>query len=161
MPKISFDTASKEILITAVPDSDGVIDFDVQVDLYSDGKEMWLADAALKKFDFPVLAQGGNITAAGVRGTLYTLIAPWKIRMPDYDHEFRYTGALVASDGTRVWVKPSGGDFSVAVIPATPDNIVFLKPNDPDLTDDLNRLIPYILGSARFWGVQDEGDTPI
>lgn len=160
MPKISFNTDTKEILITATPDAEGVIDFDVQIDLYSDGKEMWLADSALQKFEFPVKAEGGNITAAGTRGTLYTLLAPWKIRLGDHNQEVRYSGALVTSDGSRFWEKPITPGFTVAVVPTTLDNAVYLKPDTVDISDDLtdmaNYLMPHILGSARFWGVKDE-----
>lgn len=129
--KLSVDPLLKLLTVTAVPDVDDIITFDVQIDLYSDLKEDWLIDPALNRFSFPVRAEGGQVTAAGVRGTLYTLLDPWRIVLYDADHEFRFAGALVAQDGTRFWRRPPT-PREIAVVQAAPSGVVFLQPPSVD-----------------------------
>lgn len=133
--KVTFDTSIFEVVVTQTPDVNGFIDLDVQVDLFSDGKEDWLAsangggDPALARFEFPIEAIGGVQTADGKQGTLYLLKAPWKLRLYDGDHELRINGVLRSNDGTRVWVPPVT-PRTIAVTPLAPNDVVFLSPDD-------------------------------
>jgi len=129
--KVTFDPILKEIIVTQAPDGDGVITLNVQVDLYSDGKEDWLTVPGLANFEFPIDADGGQDTAAGTRGTLYTILAPWKLRLFDADHELRIDGTLVASDGSRVWEAPAN-PRTIAVLPLAPPDLVYLAPPTAD-----------------------------
>lgn len=126
-PKVTFNPVAREIEVTLAPDGDGVIDLNVQVDVYSDGKEDWLATAELQKYRFPIEAVGGFNTAAGKQGTLYILKTPWRLRLYDADHELRLDGVLVAEDGTRVWLGPTT-PRNIAVTSLVPNNVVSVVP---------------------------------
>jgi hypothetical protein len=125
--KVNFNTTTKEIEVTLAPDVDDIIDLDVKVDIYSDGKEDWLNTPSLRNFRFPLFAVGGITTSVGKQGAIFVLKTPWKIKLYDADHELRLTGVLATEDGTRVWTEPDG-IRSVAVIPAIPNDVVSTIP---------------------------------
>lgn len=58
--KVTFNEVTKIIEIDEAPDVDGEVFIDVKTDLYSDGKEDWVANENLRKFQFPISAVGGN-----------------------------------------------------------------------------------------------------
>lgn len=132
--KVTFDTSVKEIIVTQAPDVNGFIDLNVQVDIYSDGKEDWVATPSLRPFTFPVQPIGGVTTADGKQGTLYILLSPWKLRLYDADHELRLDGVLRTDDGSRVWLAPAT-PRTIAVTPLSPSDVVFLAPDAAALAD--------------------------
>lgn len=77
--KVTFDHTTRTIKPKDPVTDTGSIQLDVQVDLYSDGKEDWLADTTLNKFYFPIEAIGGQPTAAGQLGTTYILTNGWRL----------------------------------------------------------------------------------
>lgn len=76
--KVTFDHTTKRIRPVGPP-VNGVIVLDVQVDLYSDAKEDWLADTTLQKFRFPVEPIGGQTVSAGQLGATYLLVNGWRL----------------------------------------------------------------------------------
>ncbi|MDX1407028.1 MAG: hypothetical protein R3330_02815 [Saprospiraceae bacterium] len=84
--------------VTQAPDANGLIVLNVREDLYSDGKEDWLADATLNKMRFPVQAIGGNPLPLGVLGDTYILENGWKIAPYEADHTLRIVGNLFAAE---------------------------------------------------------------
>ena len=112
--KVDYDTDKRIIYVTQAP-VDGLIDLDVQIDLYSDMKEDWRTDSALNKFKFPIASVGGNpLPGSKTLGDTYFLEVPWKIRPYEADHKLAINGNLFARDGTSVTV-PTIGSYNVLV----------------------------------------------
>lgn len=99
--KVTFNEITKIIEIDEAPDVNGDVLIDVKADLYSDGKEDWVATESLRKFNFPIEAVGGNpLPGAKDLGTTFFLASDWKIRPYDTDHRLIIDGNLYAVDGS-------------------------------------------------------------
>lgn len=92
--KVTFDAATRRVVVTQAPDANGVINLNVNVDLYSDGKEDWLATPGLHGSRFPIDALGGNPTPEGSLGDSYILRYGWKIAPYEADHTLVIDGNL-------------------------------------------------------------------
>ena len=113
--KVTFDPATKIITVTQAPVS-GVVDIDVKVDLYSDGKEDWKTDASLTKFRFPIRAVGGDPLPGGKSlGSTFFLLYGWKIRPYEASHTMNVTGNLYSEDGTSPYIA-TVGTYAVALV---------------------------------------------
>lgn len=87
--KLTYDTTSTPKLIRI---NDGIESIDVQVDLYSDGKEDWVASDELAKFDFPYRTIGGDpISATQSVTAKFFLASGWQIKPYEADHELVLT----------------------------------------------------------------------
>jgi len=109
--KATFDILTRTITLTEAPvieGADSVVDIDVRVDLYSDGKEDWQASAVLRKLAFPIQAVGGQAKPGGQLGTTYFLQSDWKIIPYDASHRLRIDGNLYKVDGSGL-VAPQPG----------------------------------------------------
>lgn len=112
--KVAYDTDKRIIYVTTAP-VDGVVDLDVQIDLYSDIKEDWQSDATLNRFVIPISSVGGNpLPGSKVLGDTYFLEYPWKIRPYEADHKLAITGNLFSIDGSAVTI-PTIGNYNVLV----------------------------------------------
>jgi hypothetical protein len=111
--KVDFDHVNRLIIPNTAPVA-GVITIDVQVDIYSDGKEDWLSDATLNKFRFPVQAIGGQDTAGGKLGTTYILTDGWHLRPYEADHTWALIGNMFTEDGSPL-VQDTIGAYRVHV----------------------------------------------
>lgn len=115
--KVTFDGSQKLILVDkATPDAFGRISLNVQVDLYSDGKEDWLANANLNKYYFPIEPIGGQDVSTGKLGTTYVLQYDWRIQPYEGDHELQIVGNLYTDTGESVILIPSGWDYGITVV---------------------------------------------
>jgi len=121
--KATFNATTRIIKLTEAPDGDGIVNLDVQVDLYGDQKEDWLSTPALRKVRPPFSALGGNPTPTGFLGDTYFLRSDWKIEPYDADQRLIVTGNLYSIDGTSPYIKPTGGTYSV-FLEATVSNLV-------------------------------------
>lgn len=106
--KVDYDTDKRIIYITLAP-VDGLVEIDVQVDLYSDIKEDWGTDPTLNKFSMPISSVGGeSLPGSKTLGDTYFLETPWKIRPYEADHKLSINGNLFARDGSSVMVSTIG-----------------------------------------------------
>lgn len=92
--KVTFDAATRRIIVTQAPDANGVINLNVKVDLYSDAKEDWLATPSLQGMAFPIDPKGGDLVPIGVLGDSYILRGGWKIQPYETDHTLVIEGNL-------------------------------------------------------------------
>jgi len=114
--KVSFDEINKIINITVAPDANGDINIDVKEDLYSDGKEDWVANENLRRFQFPITAVGGNPLPGGAAlGTTFFLASDWKIRPYDANHRLTIDGNLYATDGSDPFLNTIG-NYTVRIM---------------------------------------------
>ena len=114
--KVNFDHANKLIVVTEVPDSSGQIDIDVEIDVYSDGKEDWRTDATLNKFKFPVRAVGGDdLPGEKELGSTFFLRYGWRIRPYEDDHVLAVNGNIYTEEGESPFVQTIGS-YNVMVI---------------------------------------------
>lgn len=111
--KVTFDPVTREARVTLAPDANGVVYLNVKTDLYSDGKEDWLADPSLQKMKFPIKPIGGDPIPIGVVGDSYILTDGWRIAPYEADHEFVIDGNLFVSSGELV--KDTVGQYRVKV----------------------------------------------
>lgn len=100
--KVNFNPNTKIIEVTIPPTgSPPFIDLDVRIDIYSDGKEDWLADPILNKLLFPVTALGGDpLPGDRALGSTFFLEYGWKIRPYNANHTFSVVGNLYTRDGS-------------------------------------------------------------
>lgn len=110
--KATFDATTRIITLTETPvleNGDLVVDIDVKVDLYSDGKEDWIADESLRKVAFPLSAVGGNPTVGSNKlGSTFFLASDWKIAPFEASHRLRINGNFYSVDGTSPFNTTSG-----------------------------------------------------
>lgn len=106
--KVSFDPVTRIIQVTQAP-VDGVIEIDVQEDIYSDGKEDYKTDANFSKVSFPIRAVGGDpLPGSKVLGDTYFLDETWKIRPYAASHVLTVNGNFYAEDGSDIFIDPIG-----------------------------------------------------
>lgn len=94
--KVTVDLENKLLIAKA-----GVTSLDVQVDLYSDLKEDWLANANGELgYDFPFYESvGGNFLTTGkYLSGFYFLKSGWRIRPDEADHELLIEGNLYSGE---------------------------------------------------------------
>jgi hypothetical protein len=114
-PKVTFDAENHEIVVTLAP-TNGVVTLDFQVDIYSDGKEDWIADNDLAKHAFPITAEGGRATPGGKTiDPVFFLEFPWKIRPYDASHELVINGNFYTSDGSQAVLDRPGRTITARV----------------------------------------------
>jgi hypothetical protein len=119
--KVTFDPITKIIQIDTAPVL-GVVNLDIKIDLYSDGKEDWRADANLFKYRYPVRTVGGDLTPTGALGTTFYLANGWSIRPYEGDHRLVPIGNLYKEDGSSPYTE-TVGNYNV-LIEATVSNLI-------------------------------------
>jgi hypothetical protein len=118
MIKFDVDTTNK-LFIAKV----GITSFNVQVDLYSDAKEHWIAGGVAMGFDFPIRTVGGDDidTGAGTKIPTYCFLTNgWRLRPDEDDHTLDVTGGILLVDG--------GGDPFVDTVGAYTVRINYQQP---------------------------------
>ncbi len=114
--KVTFNEVTKIIEIDEAPDVDGEVFIDVKTDLYSDGKEDWVANENLRKFQFPISAVGGNpLPGEKALGSTFFLNSDWKIRPYNASHRLIINGNFYSADGTDPFLDPLG-TFTVRIM---------------------------------------------
>ncbi len=107
---MTYDTSKKLFIL-----NDGVITFNVVVDLYSDAKEDWKTNTTLNKFIFPIVAIGGQGIGGGQKVSTYVILRNgWKIRPHEADHTLTVAGNLITEDETSPFVNVLG-DYQVII----------------------------------------------
>jgi len=107
--KVTFNELTKIIEIDEVPDGNGEVFIDVKADLYSDGKEDWVANENLRKFQFPISAVGGNpLPGEKALGSTFFLNSDWKIRPYNTSHRLTINGNFYSQDGTDPFLDTLG-----------------------------------------------------
>ncbi len=109
---VDYDTDKRIIYVTTAPtltDGDWVVDLDIKTDVYSDGKEDWLANDSLNKFYFPVRSVGGDdLPGEKSLGATFFLDSGWKLKPYEADHVFQVNGNFYSEDGTSPFISTSG-----------------------------------------------------
>jgi hypothetical protein len=114
--KATFDAASRTIQLIEAPDANGDVSISVKQDLYSDGKEDWVASELLRKMEFPIRTTGGDsIPGQKFTGDYYFLRSDWKIKPFESDQRLAMVGNLFSEDGTDT-VLATIGAYSAKVV---------------------------------------------
>lgn len=114
--KVTFDPVEYRIVVTTVPIS-GVITLNFKVDVYSDGKEDWLASVALARNEFPIRAVGGEPLPGGLfLDATYFISPPWKIYPYDADHEVIVQGNVYRTDGASIFLPRAGRTVTATLL---------------------------------------------
>lgn len=110
--KVSWYPLTKIVQITQAPVDIGgedQVNFNVKTDLYSDGKEDWVASGELSKFIFPVGAVGGqDLPGEKLLGSTYFLNYGWRIRPYEESHVFNVNGNLYTDTGDSPFTQTLG-----------------------------------------------------
>lgn len=115
--KVTFDPTTRIIQVDQAP-VDGVVDLDVKIDLYSDGKEDWVSEANLIPYPFPIRSVGGDpLPGDKALGATFFLDSTWKIRPYEGSHVLNVNGNLYSEDGTSPFT-PTIGSYNVTIISA-------------------------------------------
>ena len=106
------------LTVTLDPPTGGVLQFDVQDDLYSEWKEFM--QVAFSNMKFPPLFTtfgGDAITPTLNAGAYYKFnnVAGWRIKPDESDHDINLVGSLIALDPLLPMFKPTTGGFTVLV----------------------------------------------
>jgi hypothetical protein len=118
-PKWDLDTTLRLFIMKA-----GITAIDVQIDLYSDWKELMLSNDALRAYP-PALRTVGGDTIDETRdlGGTYFLINDYKLRPDEVDHTLTITGNLFADPAANGKVVPTLGGFTVLVDSVVSQNV--------------------------------------
>lgn len=107
------------LLVTLPAPTSGVLNLDVQVDLYSDWKEWMLAAFTNMKYPPLFTTFGGNTIVEGelAAGAYYPFnnTAGWRIKPFEADHDVNWVGQLIPTDSTLPVFVPTTGGFTVFV----------------------------------------------
>ena len=138
--KVSFDYNNRIIEIIESPTGDSssvaepTVEIDVQVDIYSDGKEDWYAGGILNGFKFPVRTVGGDSIPGGRQlGITYFLQHGWRIRPYEADHRLIVDGNLYTEEGDSPFVQ-TAGSYNV-MLELTVSNLIDLIVSGSGVTE--------------------------
>ncbi len=113
--KVTFHPLTKIIQVDVAP-VDGVVDLDVKIDLYSDGKEDWITTPSLMVLPFPIRSVGGDpLPGSKALGATFFLDNAWKIRPYEGNHTFAVNGNLYSEDGSTPFTQ-TVGTYNVMVM---------------------------------------------
>ncbi len=115
--KITFDATNRKFVVTIPPDVNDIIEIDLQVDLYSDGKEDWVNDGTypdLSKMIFPISAIGGDSFGTETLGISYLIKNGWTFKPYETDHTLRLVGNIGTEGGWEL-VDDTIGAYRVRV----------------------------------------------
>lgn len=113
--KATFDATTKIIQLTEAP-SNGLVEFDIKIDLYSDGKEDWITTPNLTKLPFPLRPVGGDpITDIEELGSTFFLDPAWKIRPYEANHKLLVEGNFYAEDQSDPFIDTVGA-YNIRII---------------------------------------------
>lgn len=137
MAKFDVDTAAKLFIAKA-----GVVAFDVQIDLYSDAKEHWLAGGGPMGFLFPLRAVAGDLRSGGSTvEPFYFLRDGWKMRPQEADHTLAVSGNIELDEGeTGGLFVPTLGDYTVLVTVNTTNRGTLLSGSTDWTPDELAQI---------------------
>jgi len=112
--KVTVDLNNKLIII-----SEGITNLDTEVDLYSDLKEDWIANANGELgFEFPFESDGGRTLPYGLESGAYFYFKNgigWRIRPFAADHELFIKGNLYPTDEAYPMFIPATDGHTVVV----------------------------------------------
>lgn len=109
--KATFNSVTRIITLTETPTVTGgenVVNLNVKVDLYSDGKEDWLASETLRKLRFPITGIGGQSRPGGFLGSSFFIASDWKIQPFNSSHRLLIDGNFYSEDGTSPFLNVTG-----------------------------------------------------
>ena len=110
--KVTVNLSNKLIIV-----NNGITSLDAEVDLYSDLKEDWIANANGELgFEFPFRTAGGDTLPGGLEAGAFFFLRNdlgWRIRPYEGDHELIITGNLYPEDVTYPITVPTLGDYTV------------------------------------------------
>lgn len=113
--KVLFDPINRIIQITQAPDIDNQVVIDINIDVYSDGKEDWISNDTLRKLRFPVSVIGGDpITPQKNLGATFFINYGWKIRPYDADHTLIIIGNVFSDDASSPFIQ-TVGSYNVSI----------------------------------------------
>jgi len=112
--KVTVDLSNKLIIINS-----GITGLDAEVDLYSDLKADWIANANGELgFEFPFRTAGGDPLPGGLEAGAFFFMRNdlgWRIRPYEGDHELIITGNLYPEDKDLPMCVPTLGGYTVLV----------------------------------------------
>lgn len=157
---VTFDPIDRLVIVTKTPVA-GKVALDVGVDLYSDGKEDWRADATLNRLIFPFRTIGGDPIGGGVSVGAYFFLRNdlgWRIRPYEADHELTLVGNLFAESALLPIVVPTLGDFTVAIRLLTSSltqqletGVSGLTPDESQKLTEMHETTLQLLYQAKAW----------
>lgn len=158
--KVTFNEITKIIEIDEAPDGNGDINLDVKVDLYSDGKEDWVANENLRKFQFPIRVTGGDLLpGAKALGGAFFLKNDWYIRPYNADHRLLVSGGdLYHDDGTDFYLNTVGA-YTVRIIQEVSALIFTITADAGDVADSVwshSTAVALDLNVKRILGLTQE-----
>ena len=113
--KVTFNPVTHEIQVTLAP-TNGITSLDFKIDVYSDGKEDWLADTELAKHEFPIEAVGGNsVPGDKFLDVTFFILAPWQFLPYDANHELLINGNVYRDDGSSIAKARAGRTITVTL----------------------------------------------
>jgi len=116
--EVTFDPTVREIQGTTAPDAFGNVVIDVQVDIFSDGKEDWQSTPSLSQNRFPLDGIGGQQFGNRILGTSYLLSGGWQYAPFEADHTLLFIGNFDVDTSVNPnlrLVLPTTGGFTVSV----------------------------------------------
>lgn len=116
--KATFDVVNKLILLDVVAPVSSRVEINTQIDLYSDAKEEWQAEA-FQKFEFPFTTIGGNDLGGGLEAGDYYFLRTdlgWRIRPYEQSHTLTLTGNIYPIDSEDDIIVPTSTSVTVATV---------------------------------------------
>jgi hypothetical protein len=145
--QVTVDLANKLIIV-----NNGVTELDTRVDLYSDLKEDWLANAANHMgLEFPFRVVGGDPLGGTLTAGAYFFLRNdlgWRIRPFEGDHDLTILGNLFAEDAALPIFVPTLGDFTVSTRLQTSSLTQLAETGVSGLTPDESTKLDTIHGAA-------------
>jgi len=107
--KVTFNELTRIIEIDLAPDANDEVFIDVKIDLYSDGKEDWVANENLRRLIFPISAVGGNsLPGSKQLGSTFFIRSDWKIAPYEASHRLIINGNFYSEDGEDPFLDTAG-----------------------------------------------------
>lgn len=112
--KVTVEIVNRHIIVNP-----GIVALDVQTDLYSDLKNLWLTNASGEmSMEFPLRTIGGDSIGGGLKAGAFFFLRNdlgWRIQPQETDHELTILGNLYGEDVGLPLFDPTEGPYTVSI----------------------------------------------
>lgn len=120
-------------------------------DIYDAWKTWWRADAANRKYPALFSVEGGQDDGSGGKlGITHFVLAPWRFRPAEYDHQVTIVGNYLYSPADRAVAVSTLGDYTVTLVSKV-SNLVD-QPAVTPLTVEQSEQLELVATAAKMGG---------
>ena len=113
--------------------NEGIEEIDVQQDIWSYAKEVWLTEPFANRFNFPLRVVGGDVTVGANRISPYFFLRHgWRLRPQEANHTLQIAGTFLVEGGGDPFLSTIG-TYNVRIVSTVPIEAEFIVAQLPEI----------------------------